>query len=183
MMNFTSRQEAEAGHRASEHKGDCGRRSWGVTAVVPEGPASCFLIALLPFFLSKWVPISLLTKSSHVTQFWTLGCWQHSVQGVGSKKTLKGKKYALFLVPSSFYGWNEYKILEACAAVVEEQVLGTAEQRKARRYVGPHDFVETLIVLDLLPSDCSHVWQEKKLLFCSSCYYFIFSVSHIWTQS
>lgn len=106
MMNFTSRQEAEAGHRVREHKGDCGHGSQGVMAVVPEGPASCSSIALLPF-LSKWVPISLLTKSSHVTQFWTPECWQHSVQGVRSKKILKGKKYALFFGPVLFL-WLEW---------------------------------------------------------------------------
>lgn len=40
LMHLTSGQEAEASPRAGKHRGDCGHRSPGVTAVTPAGTAS-----------------------------------------------------------------------------------------------------------------------------------------------
>ena len=47
--------------------------------------------------------------------------------------------------------------MQPSGTMKEVQVLGTAEQQEARRHLGPHDFVETRIALDHLPSGYSHV--------------------------
>ena len=89
-------------------------------------------------------------------QFWTLGCWQHSVQG-GFQETSFSALFWFPPLPPAGLGTRCLKHVQPSWTMKEKQVLGTAEQQEARRHLGPHDFVETHTTLDHLPSDYSHV--------------------------
>ena len=60
-------------------------------------------------------------------------------------------------LPLAGLGTRGFTLMQPSGTMKEVQVLGTAEQQEARRHLGPHDFVETRIALDHLPSGYSHV--------------------------
>lgn len=120
-MSFTSRPEAEAGHRLAS-TADSRDLDPGGHSCDASRHFRCLPRTLPPFLLSKRVPVGPLPKSSRVIQFWTPGCWQHSVQGVGSWE----QPFLCSLVPSSSSDWTGDKRLDTRAAILDHEGRASA---------------------------------------------------------
>lgn len=125
-MSFTSRPEAEAGHRLASTADSMDLDPWGVTAVTASRHFWC-LPRPLSFPSSSANESRVALRSSHVIQFWTLGCWQHGVQGVASQE----QPFLCSLVPSSSSGWTGDKRLHAHVAILDHEGRASAGDSRA----------------------------------------------------